>query len=80
LIFYKTDGRTTFGGGPRYDPSTFEAIIQQQLMLIADTANSILVRFPRLVEDALWYSIYEKYAQAITEIALYTFKETHEKI
>ena len=57
-IVYEEKDLAQIGGGSRYIPELFEAIVHQLLILIANALKYVLTRFPVLIENEKWLHNY----------------------
>lgn len=68
MVFHEEDSRIRIGGGPRFSPDIFEAIIQQLLILVANALKYIVIRFSGLIEDSTWMKRFENYVTTVAEV------------
>ena len=59
LIFQESGKRPQIGGGPHYSSDLFEPIIQQLIIIIANSIKYMVNRFPYLLENETWLKRFE---------------------
>lgn len=54
LVYRGLENQIQIGGGPRFTPEFFEPIIQQLIIIVANTIKCLVIRFPYVAENEKW--------------------------
>ncbi|MEW6083306.1 MAG: hypothetical protein AB1607_01805 [Chloroflexota bacterium] len=61
LVFQEPEKHILIGGGPRFSPDLFEPIIQQLIIIVANSIKYIVKRFSYLVDNKMWMHRFEEF-------------------
>ncbi len=68
LVYDKPEKGIQIGGGPRYRPDLFEPIIQQLIIIVANSIKFIVIRFPHLLNDMTWKNRFEEFVPKAADV------------
>lgn len=68
LVYDEPEKGIQIGGGPRYRPDLFEPIIQQLIIIVANSIKFIVIRFPHLLNDMTWKNRFEEFVPKAADV------------
>jgi len=67
-LVFKEHEEIQIGGGPRFSPDLFEPIIQQLIIIVANSIKYVVIRFPYLMDDKPWMNRFEKFVPKAADV------------
>ncbi len=61
MVYHIHDEQIQLGGGPRFAPELFEPIIQQLIIIVANTIKYMVIRFPYILDTEEWRVRFEEF-------------------
>ncbi|MBM3152135.1 MAG: hypothetical protein FJZ96_08035 [Chloroflexi bacterium] len=68
LVFEEPEKQIQIGGGPRFSPDLFEPIIQQLIIIVANSIKYVVIRFPYLIDDKVWMGRFEEFVPKAADV------------
>jgi hypothetical protein len=68
LVFHEPEKQIQIGGGPRFSSDLFEPIIQQLIIIVANSIKYIVIRFPYLADNKTWMNRFEEFVPKAADV------------